>query len=428
MTTASIVVEPTARRPEPARFATRLGLAYFALLSIPALVDLPGGVSPGQLLMLACLPLWFVTSLNRAGRTFDGTARLATLAILLCSGVLILWSLVGAFHVDVPFRVARPVVSLMTAFALVMLVVGTATRRRLEMYLSILCFALAATGVVTLVAMMEPSLKAVVFQGKDRAFGFFKNPNQFGIAISCVLPVALGMLYGRRDRQVIWLLTVATLGMALLATGSKANILVSAVILPSCLLLFSFVTYSGWQRTAMLMVTAMGCVVAGVIVVLIMSVVNPRALTLIGDVVIEGEATHSLVSRSALWAESLVRLQESPVIGVGAGQPIAGLSHSHNVVLDYARMLGVPGLVFISAKIVVILAVCASSILLAILTTDARLADRYLIIGTALGPIAYIGANFSSDSLGPTTSPFLYSVLFLGLASRSLVVPAEPSR
>ena len=77
----------------------------------------------------------------------------------------------------------------------------------------------------------------------------------------------------------------------------------------------------------------------------------------------------------------------------------------------------------ISIKLAVILAVCTATILLALRSRTASLGDRYLCIGMAIGPIAYVAANLSSNSLGPTTSPFLYSVLFLGLAGRSLLAP-----
>lgn len=403
-----------------ARLPTQLGLAFMALLSFPVLVELPGGVSPGQILMLASLPLWFAAFLNRKDPDFDG-GGLATAAILLCSGVLIFWSLISAFQVEDPFRSARQSVSLLTAFATFFLVAGTVTRERLFRYIAVLCFSLTATSIVTILAFAEPTLQSIVFQGRDRAFGFFKNPNQFGIAISTVLPVALAMMFAARKARPVWVGCVLFLVLGLMATGSKANLLVSAVTVPSCLILFSLVSYTGRQRVVMVILTALGCLVAGAFVVLLLSVVNPRSLELLSEVVIEGEATHSLVSRSVLWAGSLDALRANPILGVGAGERIFDLAHSHNIVLDYARTLGVPGLVVMSIKLIVILATCASTVLLALNSWRAELPARYLCIGLAFGPVAYIGANLSSDSLGPTTSPFLYTVLFLGLAGRNLL-------
>lgn len=396
-------------------------MVFMALLSFPVLVELPGGVSPGQILMLASLPLWFAAFLNREDAGFLGGAGLAAAAVLLCSGFLIFWSLLSAFQVEDPFRSARQSISLLTAFAIFFLVLGTVTRTRLFRYVTVLCFSLTLTCIITVLALAEPTLQSIVFQGRDRAFGFFKNPNQFGIAISTVLPVAVAMTIAAGKARPVWAGCVLFLVLGLMASGSKANLLVSAVTLPSCLILFTLVSYTGRQRVVMVTLTAFSCLLVGTLVVLLLSVVNPRALSLLGEVVIEGEATHSLVSRSALWAESMDQLRANPVLGVGAGERISGLSHSHNIVLDYARTLGVPGLVVMSIKLVVILATCASTVLIALNSRQAEMSVRHLCIGLAFGPIAYIAANFSSNSLGPTTSPFLYVALFLGLAARGLL-------
>jgi O-antigen ligase len=404
-----------------------LGIGFFASISFPALVELPGGVTPGQLMVLACLPLWFAAAVNRDGMVLDDVASLASAAILLCSTLLIACALISAYRVEVPFRAARPIVTLLTAIALYMLVVGTVTRRRLFTYVNVLCLALAATNIVTTMAFVVPTLTEIIFQGQDRAHGFFKNPNQLGIALSTVLPVAVAMLFAVRRHKLLWIACVVFLLLGLGASGSKANVLVTAGTLPTCLVLFSIVSFSGRKRVLMVIVTLVGCLIAGALGVLLLSVLNPRALSLLGEVVVEGEATHSLVSRSVVWADSVKMLLANPILGVGAGTSIDGLAHSHNVLLEYARTLGVPGLVLISIKLAVILAVCAATILLALRSREADLGDRYLCIGMAVGPIAYTAANFSSDSLGPTTSPFFYSVLFLGLAGRSLLAPREPA-
>jgi O-antigen ligase len=410
-----------------ARLPAWLGIGFFAAISFPALVELPSGVTPGQLMVLACLPLWFAASINRDGMVLDEVASLASMAVLLCSIVLIACALISAYGVDVPFRAARQIVTLLTAIALYMLMVGTVTRRRLFTYVNVLCLALAATNIVTVLAFVVPTLTEVIFQGKDRAFGFFKNPNQLGIAISTVLPVAVAMLFAARRHRLPWAACVTFLLLGLMASGSKANLLVSAASLPLCLVLFSVISFSGPKRVLMVIVTVAGCLVMGALGVQLLSILNPRALSLLGEAVVEGEATPSLVTRSVVWADSFKAFRANPILGVGAGTRVHGLAHSHNLLLDYARILGVPGVVVISVKLAAIIAVCAASIRLALRSETADLGDRYLCIGTAIGPIAYIGANFSSDSLGPTTSPFFYSVLFLGLATRSLLAPQEPA-
>ena len=415
------------RRPVfRASLATNLGFAYFAVLSFPWAVELPNSISPGHLVMLASFPVWYAAALARERAIFDEMAGLAARAVVACTAVLIFWCMISAFIVDDPFRAARPSVSLFTAISVCALVAGTVTRSRLSTYVTILCLTLAVTAAITILAFADPTLHSIIFRERDRAFGFFKNPNQFGIAISTVLPLALSMVFVVRRRRALWALSTVMLLLGLMATGSKANILVSSVSLSTCLILFSFITYSGPQKVIMVAATIFGCMVAGALVIMALSIINPRALSLLGEFVVEGEATHSLVGRSEIWAESIALFKANPIFGVGAGQSIHGLSHSHNIILEFARTLGVPGMVFMTIKLLVILTICSSTIWLAVRTNAANLADRYFCIGIAFGPIAYISANFSSDSLGPSTSPFMYSVLFLGLASRRLLLSGEP--
>ena len=410
---------PQAARP--GAVATALAAVYCALLAFPAVIDLPGGVSPGQILMIGSLPIWWIAFLSRQGRVFDATARRGAAVVLSCSAFLILWAILSAFEVDIPFRAARPALSLATAFAMYFMVIGCATPGRLRLLCRILCWSLAVTGVITIVAMVEPNVYALIYQDKDRAYGFFKNPNQYGIALSTTLPVAIALLFAERGRRVRWAICVGILGVALMASGSKANLLITALVVPGLLVLATIIRFQGPERVIMLMMTAVGCIVAGSGLVLALSIVNPRALSILSDVVVDGDATGSIVSRGVIWAESLDLMRASPLFGVGAGQPIEGLSHSHNVLIDYGRTLGIPGLVFVTGMIVAICVVCALSATHAVTSHGASRADRHLCTGLAVSPVAYLAANFSSDSLGPTTSPYLYVFLFLSLAGRSLM-------
>jgi O-antigen ligase len=380
-----------------------------------------------QLVLLASLPIWFAAYLRRSSAVLDPVAGLASFAVLLLSGLLILWSVLSAFGVDNAIRAARPVIALSAALFIYVLVIGTVTSDRLRVYISVLILSLTATGVVTIAGAFEPSLRSLVYEeGRDRAAGFFKNPNQLGITISTVLPMTLGMLFSNRGNRLLWIACIAILLLALQLSGSKANLLIMALLAPTILVLFAYVSYDGVRRIGIIALTICSCIVLGALVIYLLSILNPRALNLLEDAVLEGEATNSLVARGRLWEQSVRDLNDNPLFGVGAGQPVLALSHSHNLLLDYARTLGAPGLVFISAKILVILAACGFTILFAMLQKDALLGDRRLCIGLMFGPVAYLAANFSSDSLGPSTSPYLYSALFFGLASRSLLKPIQP--
>jgi len=182
----------------------------------------------------------------------------------------------------------------------------------------------------------------------------------------------------------------------------------------------------------MLIVTLALCVMALGLLILVLGYLNPTALALITSFLQDVNSPHSIQSRGELWSQSLQDLTDHPLIGTGAGQTLEmpnsllpNVSHSHNVVIDYARTLGVPGLILITFQILIILAVCASTTLKALNATTSRWNDRILAVGLSFGPVAYVGANFSSDSFGPTTSPFLFSVLYLMLANRRFLWELE---
>jgi O-antigen ligase len=378
-----------------------------------------------QLVLMGSFPIWFTAYVQRSEGVFDPVASLATFGVLLLCGLLILWSVLSAFGVDNGLRAARPIMALSAAFLIYVLIIGTVTSDRLGKYITVLILSLTATGVVTMAGAFEPSLRSLVYEeGRDRAFGFFKNPNQFGIAISTVLPMVVGMFFANRGNRLLWICCFLILLLALQLSGSKANLLIMALVVPTILVLFAFVSYDGMKRVGMIAVTIGACIALGAAAITILSILNPRALYILEDAVLEGETTTSLVARARLWEQSIIDLNASPLLGVGAGQPVLGLGHSHNLLLEYARTLGAPGLVFMTAKVLIILATCGFTILFAMFYRKAPLGDRRLCIALMFSPVAYLAANFSSDSLGPSTSPFLYSAFFLGLAARSLLQPA----
>jgi O-antigen ligase len=178
-----------------------------------------------------------------------------------------------------------------------------------------------------------------------------------------------------------------------------------------------------------LSVVATALLVAGGVALL--NLFNPRALRLMLAFLEQDSELHSLVSRSQLWQYSFDQFMITPIRGQGAGQPIMifyrsqPVPHSHNVLLDYLRTLGAPG----CAGLLVILATAVgTSVAMTIAALRARGAEpkhRILSIGLGVGCLSYIAANMSSDSMGPSTSPFFWLVLFLGLAARPLLRPSS---
>ena len=165
---------------------------------------------------------------------------------------------------------------------------------------------------------------------------------------------------------------------------------------------------------------------------LLLSLFNPRALRIMLTFLSQDGEVASLVSRDQLWKYSFQQFLLDPVTGQGAGQPIniffreESVPHSHNVLLDYLRTLGAPGFLMMLTVLGTAATLSVATIFRALRATASARRHRVLCIGLAVGALSYIAANMSSDSMGPSTSPFFWLVLFLGLAARSLL--ARPAR
>lgn len=414
---SDIVQDPAAGTQRLTHLAAWTGLFYLALISLPTIVSLPGNVAPGQLLFLAMVPVWAAASLSTNVATFDKTTSREIAILLSCIGLVILLSFLSAFVALKPFRVSRWVLSFFTAFGMFLLINGTATRSWISRFLFVECLMLALVCLVTVLAPWHAGLMDMIYMGADRASGFFKNPNQFGIAVSTLLPVAVASFLSQR-RKVVWGSIVILLILGLITSGSKTNLLISSASVLLLLVVFSLIAYQAKARAGMLLFVVSGYALAVVGFVTIIGFVNPRALALL-KLFLQGGSPHSLVSRGELWDRSFELFQQNPLLGVGAGQHILPhISHSHNILIEAARAMGAPGLVLVSVFLMALLFTCFRTFVVAVRAQSSKLEHRMICIGSALGATAYMVANFVSDSFGPTTSPFLYSVLFLGMASR----------
>ncbi len=384
-----------------------------------------------QAVMVAGLPIWMFTALMREAPVLDPIARLGAGLVLAGVAFLIFWALISAMFVDVPLRAGRSIVSLAGAFAAFLIVVATLTPERMRTYLGILLFAMALSGFLSLVAYFEPNLREIIFMGSDRSSGFFKNPNQFGITLSTVTPVAIGYVFTREGRRTGWVICAALLILGLILAGSKANLLLSAINIMAVVVAVAIVSFTGPKRVWMVFGGLTLTVLFLASGLFVLHLLNPRALELLQAFFSAEGELHSLNSREVLWDESLRQFLLHPLTGQGAGQPLnvfegdRQVTHSHNVLLDYARTLGAPGLAVFGAVMATMVVLCLNTIWLALGSKgDGSPHDRILAFCLALGSLSYLAANFSSDSMGPSTSPFFWTVFFLCLAARSGLVSA----
>ena len=401
-------------------------------MCFPSFPELPGGTSLALLLMFACLPVWYNAARARQAHLLDPVAARLAGVIVGCVVVLMLWSLISVFDAPVPFRAARYLASQAAAIALYFLVVGTLTTRRMPVYIELACAGLAITAALSFVGYIHPVIQEAIYRGSDRASGFFKNPNQYGMAISTMLPVLTALILTSRLRRRVRVVGWVLLLLGLVACGSKTNLMISSVTVLAILLAFSVTAYAGAKRLAMVSLSIFGVLALIGVVLFLLTVFNPRTVRLMATFFTQDEELASLVSRDQLWENSIHQFLLDPFLGQGAGQPISifvdneFVPHSHNVLLDYLRSLGAPGFLAMLILLCAALALCAAVVLSALRAERVPVGPRMLSIGLATGALAYVAANMSSNSMGPSTSPFFWLVLFMAAASRQALRRREP--
>ena len=439
MTAAVTAAAPSALRypPDADRPAVWLAAALLLLMSSPGLLDLPGGASLPLLAMLGGLPVWYATARARHS-PFDPSAAAGIRIVLTVAACLVVWSILSVYGAESPLRGARYVLSLAGGFAFFLLIGSAITERRVETFVDLLAIGLALTCVVSLMAYEIAPLRHMIFGSTDRAAGFFKNPNQFGIAISTTLPGVLALILGTRRRRRRRILVAALLVLGLAASGSKTNLLLAWATMLAMLFAHAIVTRRGAARVRLILVYLACAVGIASLGIAALSVLNPRALLILERFFSPEGEVESLATRSLLWAYSFDQVRADPFFGEGAGQNIdifyraADVSHSHNMLLDYMRTLGIPGLTGIAVMIGTVACMSVASMWTALFLRRGHVFGRLACFGASLASLSYIASNMTSDSFGPSTSPFFWFFTFLALAARKLmpadrVVPGPPA-
>lgn len=432
------MISPAVR--EPAHGAFVYGLFAICALAAADLLGLPGGASVGQILLLSGLPFWANALFARRSSLFDANGRSAVAIILTCTLALAGLALFSATYADDPLRVGRVILTMLSSLAMFTFLAGTLTEKRLHPLIATVAGAIALVSALTVVAYFVPSLKDLIFKTVDRSAGTFKNPNQYGIVLSTVVPVTAGLFLAAHGKMRIFsLLCLLILLTGLLFSGSKANLLLTGSSLALFALVMGATSFRGVERTLVIFMCIIGILVALALGILLLQILNPRALMLITVFFDPNQSLPTLDSRRLLWEDSIAIFISRPWFGEGAGQylrvAIDGevISHSHNLFIEYARTLGAAGLVFVTMLVVTVLTMLTTTILGLFRQDYGRPGLRAVIVGAAISSANYVFANFSSESFGPSTSPFFWLVLFLFfilrgeiLRGNALQLPAPP--
>ncbi|HLF29219.1 MAG TPA: O-antigen ligase family protein [Anaerolineae bacterium] len=188
-------------------------------------------------------------------------------------------------------------------------------------------------------------------EGTRRLASVYGSPNNVALFLGRVFPIALACaLLGRGRRRAWYALALTPILMAIVLTQSRGALFLGV---PAAVLAIGLLAGGRWVWAAL------GAIGLGVVAA-IPFLDSPRVQALFS-----GEGTS--VFRLALWRSTLDLIREHPLLGVGPDNFLyayrgrymlpeawqeSGLSHPHNVVLDFSARLGLLGLgVFIWMQI-----------------------------------------------------------------------------
>lgn len=409
------VVTTAPRGADGANLAFAFGLVVIALAAAADLFGLPGGASAAQMAMVIGLALWFVVLLARRDAPFAASAEFAISIILGTAAFLCFWSFLSAAQANELVRAGRVVMTMVGAFAMLAFVGATMTERRVQITLIFSTLSVAAVCIFALAGYLIDPLNDLVFRGIDRAYATFKHPNQFGIVISTTVPITLALIIVGRGRiRTLAAISFGLLFMGLILSGSKTNILISTGSSFVVLVMVAMTSLSGQSRAIAILGILALALLGSSTVYIALDTFNPRALQILTDFFTGREEVRSLTSRSHIYNLSWEAFNSRPIFGVGAGKRIVvapdgeTIQHSHNMLLDYARVLGVPGAFGLAVILGTIIGFVGMTILAILFGGAGSTTDRVLAIGLGVSILNYTAANSISESFGPSTSMFFW--------------------
>jgi O-antigen ligase len=182
-------------------------------------------------------------------------------------------------------------------------------------------------------------------------------------------------------------------------------------------------------RTLMNVLIVGGLIVLAVPAVLwVLSWASPAFLKRVDDILTHGVwQFQSMKTRSVLWSESIQVGLAHPLLGHGAGTMVLDRAHSHNMVIDYFRGMGLFALFAVVALILGVVGRVANFLLSTWHKGAVERGPDTIVAGLYVGALFDLIGNQLSDSFSPTTS-FLFWMTYFGayLTALPIAVAVRP--
>ncbi len=392
-------------------------IAFIVSLFVVALVAIGGSFSLSMIAPVIMAASLFLVSVPRSFFLESASKLVFEFSLLLTIVALSILSLMNSEEAIRSFRIIYP--SLLPVAVFCHLVVVRYIRPDVLLLIPRLTLAAAFVfSVGTLAAtMVLPPLEAKLF-GSYRFRGFFENSIQHSIALATLMPIAVAEFTQARKmaRKILWAAVVAALFYTSFRAGSKAALgfgMASGGVLYVILSLRSrnFRKIGIMIATVLLLGTVMynwGLDIA--------EAINPIIAEKLRSIVEGGVSNYqSIESRKQLWDEAIDQGKRHWLIGTGAGEKVLGVTHSHNLVIDYFKGIGAFGAI---AIVLLCLTILGRALIktVSVFSPKSDIND-IRILACYFSASVYVVCNQLSDCFGPSTIGFLWLPYLVGRLS-----------
>jgi O-antigen ligase len=331
-----------------------------------------------------------------------------------CIVAILILATLSMFVSEEPLRAFRVILPMSYAFCALVLLTRIPPHLQRRFLYALLLSGTVTLGVALLMAQTSSGRSLVM---RDYRFlAFFENPNQLGIVLLAVWPPAVAILLSARSvpARLTALASVVVLASAIFMSGTKTALALGFAA--GALVWLYHASRSGSLGKTMLNVLIVGglLVLAVPAALWVLSWASPAFFKRVDDILTHGVwQFQSMKTRSVLWSESIRVGLDHPLLGHGAGTMVLDRAHSHNMVLDYFRAMGVFALVAVSA---LILGVAGRVVSFLVSTGRKGKVERgpdTIVAGLYIGALFDLIGNQLSDSFSPTTS-FLFWMMYFG--------------
>ncbi len=262
-----------------------------------------------------------------------------------------------------------------------------------------------------------------LYEGGGIGSGFFKNPNDFGVALNSVFGLSYYLIAADTQKQwhgfkMRWfhLATTLSIPLAILSTSSRG----AAVA-------FGGVVLGIWIKSRRKMIALFGVLIAAISFIVLIPDDNWRRFENMGD---KKDATSQ--SRLDLWRAGLRMANENPITGVGPNNfPLYnmeqyGNAHGtvpHNIFIQALSELGYPGLILFIAMI---LGCFYNQRNIRRLLIERQIDDPFLYWLSHGLDISLIGFMVNGFFITVLYYPFFWMLLTLGVVSMNILRQLPP--